>query len=80
MRVEDPEALAAVLLQEQGWTPEKIGAQIASGKQRIVNLGVKVPVHITYLTAWVNKDGTVNFRPDVYARDKQLAAVMLKKG
>ncbi|MGE0211326.1 MAG: murein L,D-transpeptidase [Parvibaculaceae bacterium] len=79
MRVQDPEALAAVLLQDQGWTPAKIKAQIASGKQRIVNLDIKVPVHITYLTAWVNKDGEVNFRPDVYSRDKQLAALLVKK-
>jgi murein L,D-transpeptidase YcbB/YkuD len=79
MRVQYPEQLAEVLLGPQGWTMEKIKAQIASGEQRIVNLESKVPVYVTYLTAWVNKDGTVNFRRDVYGRDKKLAAALLKK-
>jgi len=79
MRVQYPEQLAEVLLGQQGWTMEKINAQIGSGKQKIVNLDTKIPVHVTYLTAWVNKDGSAHFRPDVYQRDKQLAAVLLKK-
>ena len=29
---------------------------------------------MTFLPAWVNKDGAVNFRRDVYNRDRQLAA------
>jgi len=33
---------------------------------------------VTYLTAWVNKDGTVNFRPDIYSRDEQLVTALLK--
>lgn len=76
MRVQNPEQLAELLLGRQGWTRDKIRAQIASGKQRIVNLERKIPIHITYLTAWVNKDGSVHFRNDVYGRDKQLAAAL----
>jgi murein L,D-transpeptidase YcbB/YkuD len=26
-------------------------------------------VHITYQTSWVDKDGTINFNNDTYARD-----------
>lgn len=74
MRVQDPQALAEVLLGEQGWTLDRIRAQIDSGERKVVNLKTKIPVHITYLTAWVNKDGTVHFRNDVYERDPQLAA------
>jgi len=76
MRVQDPERLAEVLLSKQGWTIDRIRAQIATGQKKIVNLKAKVPVHITYLTAWVNKDGTVHFRNDVYDRDPQLAAAL----
>jgi murein L,D-transpeptidase YcbB/YkuD len=76
MRVQDPERLAEVLLGGQGWTIDRIKAQIASGQKKIVNLQTKIPVHITYLTAWVNKDGTVHFRNDVYGRDPQLAAAL----
>ena len=76
MRVEHPLDLAALLLAEQGWTRKKIDAAIASGKQRVINLAKPIPVHVTYLTAWVNEDGSVNFRRDVYDRDKQLASAL----
>ena len=76
MRVQDPLALAALLLGDQGWTKAKIDAQIAAGEQRVINLKQHIPVHITYLTAWVNKDGSVNFRRDPYKRDGQLAQLL----
>ena len=76
MRVENPLDLAALLLEEQGWTRKKIDAAIASGKQGVINLAKPIPVHVTYLTAWVNEDGSVNFRRDVYDRDKQLASAL----
>ena len=76
MRVENPLDLAALLLAGQGWTRKKIDAAVASGKQRVINLAKPIPVHVTYLTAWVNEDGSVNFRRDVYDRDKQLASAL----
>jgi murein L,D-transpeptidase YcbB/YkuD len=76
MRVENPLDLAALLLADQGWTRAKIDAAVAAGKERVINLKKPVPVHVTYLTAWVNKDGAVNFRRDVYGRDKLLAAAL----
>jgi murein L,D-transpeptidase YcbB/YkuD len=42
-----------------------------------VSLKEPLPVHIVYLTAWVNKDGTVHFRNDVYGRDARLADALL---
>jgi len=56
-----------------------INRQIDSGQRKIVTLKHKIPVYVTYLTAWVDKDGTVNFRRDVYGRDKILAAALFKK-
>ena len=79
MRVQYPEQLAEVLLGPQGWTMQQIKAQVDSGQQRIVNLKEQVPVYVTYLTAWVDKDGTVNFRRDVYGRDKILEAALITK-
>ncbi|MBL4727627.1 MAG: hypothetical protein JKY83_13380, partial [Rhizobiaceae bacterium] len=43
-----------------------------------IRLKEKIPVHVVYLTAWVNKDGSVNFRKDVYGRDKILAKALTK--
>ena len=76
MRLQHPEQLAEVLLGHQGWSAKRIAGQIASGKRRIVNLKSHIPVHVTYLTAWVNKDGSVHFRDDIYGRDKILAKAL----
>jgi murein L,D-transpeptidase YcbB/YkuD len=73
MRVQNPLDLAALLLADQGWSRSRIDAAVAEGKQRVINLAEPIPVHVTYLTAWANKDGTVNFRRDPYGRDKALA-------
>lgn len=72
MRVENPIDLGAVILGSQGWTADRIRAVVASGKKTVVSLDKPIPVHVTYLTAWVNKDGSVHFRNDVYGRDKRL--------
>ena len=77
IRVERPEELGAVVLgQQPDWSLDQIHAAIASGQRRIVTLVEPLPVHITYLTAWVNKDGSVHFRDDVYGRDALLAAAL----
>jgi len=80
VRVQNPTRLAAILLKGQGWTERKILNQISSGKRRIVRFKTKVPVHITYLTSWVNKDGKINFRNDVYSRDDNLIKALLSAG
>ena len=80
MRVQDPTKLAEVILGRQDWTLNKINNQIASGKRRIVKLKQKVPVYVTYITAWVNKDGSANFRRDIYGRDETLAEHLLTGG
>jgi L,D-transpeptidase YcbB len=78
IRVQAPETLAAFVLDRQpGWSEGQIKAAIASGQRQIVTLSQPLPVHIAYLTAWVNKDGSVNFRRDVYGRDAILAAALL---
>lgn len=72
IRVQNPVKLATTLLKAQGWNAAKINRKISLGERKIVSLKNKIPVHITYLTAWVNKDGQINFRTDVYKRDKPL--------
>lgn len=82
MRVQYPDRLAAVLLghDDASWTAERIQAQLATGSNTVVRLKRPIPVHITYLTAWANKDGSVHFRKDVYDRDPQLVAALRKAG
>lgn len=78
IRVSDPPGLAeAVLTQTEGWPLQRINQTIESGERRIVTLKEPLPVHISYLTSWVNKDGSVHFRKDVYGRDAKLAEALL---
>jgi len=42
------------------------------GKTTQVNLVQSIPLFIDYFTAWVSEDGIVNFRDDVYGKDKIL--------
>jgi len=42
---------------------------LESGETRQINLASPVPIHIAYLTAWVDQDRRVQFRDDIYALD-----------
>ena len=65
IRVNDPFLLAEKILSLQGVSRTKINRIVNSGKKTIVSLKKKIPVHVAYLTAWVNKDGSVHYRKDV---------------
>jgi L,D-transpeptidase YcbB len=73
-RVDDVRDLAAWILQENppGWDRAAIDAGIATSQTKIINLPHKIPVAWVYLTGWVRRDGTVEFREDVYKHDDQL--------
>ena len=78
VRVQHPQDFAAVILGGQSdWDPARIEAAIETGVSQVVSLAEPLPVHITYLTAWTNKDGTVHFRDDVYGRDVPLRTALL---
>lgn len=80
IRVSDPLALAEVVLAGQpGWSRDKIAQAMDSGERRVVTLAQSLPVHISYLTAYANKDGSIHFRDDVYGRDAPLARVLLDR-
>jgi len=81
IRVQHPVDLAAVLLDgADGWTKDRIEAAIATGERQVISLPRPLPVHLTYLTAWVNKDGAVNFRDDIYGRDGRLREALFPAG
>ena len=77
IRLEKPAALAAYLLDgDPRWTPQAVEAGLASGRTVTIPLRRPLPVHILYKTAWVDRDGTLEFRPDVYRHDGWLAAAL----
>jgi murein L,D-transpeptidase YcbB/YkuD len=77
IRLSDPEKMANYLLRNQPeWTPEKISEAMNAGKEKFVKLKNSVPVFITYYTAWVDENGKLNFREDIYKHDKSLTQRM----
>jgi murein L,D-transpeptidase YcbB/YkuD len=55
---------------EPGWEePGRVRAVLEQGQALDLNLTRPVPVYFTYLTAWAEASGEVQFRPDIYKRD-----------
>jgi murein L,D-transpeptidase YcbB/YkuD len=70
VRVEEPEVLANYVLQGYSeWDGARIKQAMYSGDERHVKLKEKIPVHITYFTAWVDENGGLHFQPDIYGYD-----------
>jgi len=75
IRLSEPKELAEYLLRnDTTWTPEKIKSAMFKGKETYVKLNEKRPVSISYFTAWVDREGLLNFRDDVYGHDARLAS------
>ncbi len=73
IRVEDPFGLAEVLLADsESWSKDDLYSLANSNRTKTVKLEQPIPIHITYMTAWVDDQGIVNFRPDIYRRDRQI--------
>ena len=80
IRLKDPEKLADYLLiNDPAWTPEKINKTMKSNNEKFVSLKNPFPVFITYYTAWVDENGQLNFRNDIYGHDKDIADKMFTK-
>jgi L,D-transpeptidase YcbB len=73
-RVDNVRDLAAWLVQEEmaKWNRAAIDAAIATGQHQEIALPKKVPVAWIYLTAWMTRDQTIQFRNDIYDQDEQL--------
>ncbi len=77
IRLEEPEKMANYLLQDDpNWTPEKINEAMNAGEEKFVKLKTAIPVFITYYTAWVDDQGRLNLREDIYGHDAKLAKKM----
>jgi murein L,D-transpeptidase YcbB/YkuD len=48
-------------------------------KQTAIRLTEPLPVHITYQTSWVDKNGILYFNNDIYGRDKELLLALFSE-
>ncbi len=69
VRVQNPREFAQVLL---GWDEAKVASNIAQGDSHSVSLAQKVPVHLTYFTAWTDGSGNIQYYDDIYGRDEAM--------
>ncbi|SDL64497.1 Murein L,D-transpeptidase YcbB/YkuD [Daejeonella rubra] len=78
IRISEPFKLAQFLLRnDPSWDDTSINAAMNAGVERIISLKEKTPVFIVYFTAFVDKDGLINFRKDIYDRDERLADMIM---
>jgi murein L,D-transpeptidase YcbB/YkuD len=79
MRVQDPvkyaEVLLAIARPREGYTGDRIRGMFGNSEID-VRLPVSISVHVTYQTAFVDKDGKLQVRNDIYGRDKALLAIL----
>lgn len=79
VRVEKARELAIKILEDdKKWNAQKIDAAMNSGTETQYALNHKIPVYISYFTAWADAQGHVAFYEDVYERDNRLAQLLYK--
>jgi len=78
VRVEKPEELALYVLRDKDWTREKLDEEIGKGGTHTVTLAKGLPVWLFYWTVWVDGDGVLQTRDDIYERDEHLAAALAR--
>jgi murein L,D-transpeptidase YcbB/YkuD len=76
VRVGDAPALAKYLLSNEGWAPERISRAMTSGDTKYKPLKKPVAVSLSYLTAWTDESGMIQFRQDIYDLDQALIEKM----
>jgi L,D-transpeptidase YcbB len=79
MRVQDPVKYAQLLLSierpNEGYTEDRIRRMFGNNEQDI-QFPAPIPVHLTYQTAYVEDDGQLVIRPDVYGLDGRVLALI----
>ena len=77
MRVADPYRLATIVLaQDKGWSEQQVQSLLNGGTTREVALTTRIPVHMTYFTAMVDRQGNLQTFGDLYGLDARMGAIL----
>ena len=60
-----------VLRDDPNWSQQRIDSVLQSGINTPVRLARPIPVHLVYRTAWIDESGAMEFRDDIYGRDRK---------
>ncbi|MBB5516284.1 murein L,D-transpeptidase YcbB/YkuD [Rubricella aquisinus] len=81
VRVDRPLDLAHFLLKDQEDDPEAYFQSVLdTAEETEISLKRSLPVHLSYRTVWVDADGQLNFRQDVYGRDATVYSALEQAG
>ncbi len=74
LRLRNPVKMAKLLLKEEkGWDADHVDDLIATGPHRnAIKMETRVPMHLTYFTAWVDDTGAVKTFSDIYGHEKRV--------
>jgi murein L,D-transpeptidase YcbB/YkuD len=75
VRLEHPLELAQRVMGDQV-DPDTLAAIVDRGESKQIGIHQKIPVNFLYWTAWVDDQGVVQFRKDVYGLDQRLDAAL----
>ena len=79
MRVQNPltygEKLLSLVLPNEHYTEAQLESMFG-GSEININFPKSIPVHLTYQTAFVDDDGKLQMREDVYGRDARMIAIL----
>jgi L,D-transpeptidase YcbB len=74
IRVENPKKLALYLLRNNKiWNQKRLDKALKTNREIEIKIEPRIPVYIVYFTAWVDVNGNLNFRNDIYNLDNELA-------
>lgn len=79
IRLNDPETMARVLLHEDGFTEQEIETALANKDRKLVRFTTPIQTHLTYMTTWVDEQGLLNSRADMYDHDEALIKALKAK-
>ncbi|MDQ2042177.1 L,D-transpeptidase family protein [Pseudoalteromonas sp. 20-92] len=73
IRIEKPFSLAREIIKHEGeaQTLSHIDSARDQNNTQTFHLDEPLPIHLVYWTAWVDENKLVNFRDDIYQRDKK---------
>ena len=75
VRLDDPFALAGILLADQDYTTESLKAMIGKA-EKMIKLKAPLAIHLNYFTLAVDADGNLSRINDVYGYDKMVAGAL----
>ncbi len=70
IRLAKPEELmATIAAEDNNLNMDKVNAILKDSNEKSIGLTKKIPIHLVYLTSWVDENGVLQFREDIYDYD-----------